>query len=101
MRMSQQDLPNKSGRVINRSEVRIETAFAWRWFVWCVVFHVDNRYCEVVAWLPSRDVSVSDSMVSEIFRTAWHGVQSGSHIALQCEHIALGFCADEVAVENM
>ena len=26
-RMSQQDLPNKSGRVINRSEVRIETGF--------------------------------------------------------------------------
>ena len=25
MRMSQQDLPNKSGRVINRSKVRIET----------------------------------------------------------------------------
>ena len=25
MRMSQQDLPNKSGRVINRSELRIET----------------------------------------------------------------------------
>ena len=27
MRMSQQDLPNKSGRVINRSELRIETGF--------------------------------------------------------------------------
>ena len=27
MRMSQQDLPNKSGRVINRSELKIETGF--------------------------------------------------------------------------
>ena len=27
MRMSQQDLPNKAGRVINRSELRVETGF--------------------------------------------------------------------------